>query len=158
VLKIIGSLVISLIFWAAFLLLFQNGVIPIEKGGASNVAGAWLASTFIPSSLIVMGVTLFAAGIWFFLSSRSQDDERCYEQVKYWWGLLMLPLATIGVVTFAYRESLKDAVVYILISHVLHVIWIYWIGTCLSSQNFAKYILPASRKIRSIASSIGIPV
>jgi cytochrome bd-type quinol oxidase subunit 2 len=158
VLKIIGSLVISLVFWAAFLLLFHNGVIPIDKQGAASNAGAWLSSTFIPSSLIVIGVTLLSSGIWFLISSKSQDDERCYEQVKYWWGLLMLPLATIGVVIFAYRAELKDAAAYILLSNILHVIWIYWIGTCLSSQNFAKYILPGSRKIRSIASSIGIPV
>ncbi len=153
-LKIIGSLVISLIFWAAFLLLFQNGVIPV-----ANV-GNWLSRTFIPNSLIVMVATLLAAGIWFFISSGSQDDERCYEQVKYWWGLLMLPLAAIGIVVFrAYLDNqLEGVAAYMLLSYILHVIWIYWIGTCLSSQNFAKYILPGSRKIRSIASSIGIPV
>lgn len=151
-LKIIGTLVISLVFWAAFLLLFQNGVIPV-----TNV-GTWLSSAFIPSSLIVMGATLLAAGIWFFISSGSQDDERCYEQVKYWWGLLMLPLAAIGVVVFMYRDNLGGVAAYMLLSYILHVIWIYWIGTCLSSQNFAKYILPGSRKIRSIASSVGIPL
>jgi hypothetical protein len=107
-----------------------------------------------------MVATLLAAGIWFFISSGSQDDERCYEQVKYWWGLLMLPLAAIGIVVFrAYLDNqLEGVAAYMLLSYILHVIWIYWIGTCLSSQNFAKYILPGSRKIRSIASSIGIPV
>jgi magnesium-transporting ATPase (P-type) len=158
VLKIIATLVISLMFWASFLLMFQNNVIAIEKGASSNNAGAWLSGTFVPSSLIVIGITLLSAIVWVWISSRHQDDSECHEQVKYWWMILMVPLLTIAIVTFIYKDLLKDAIIFSIISNFLHIIWIYWIGTCLSSQGFAKYILPGSRKIRSIASSIGIPL
>jgi hypothetical protein len=157
VLKIFGTLIVSLIVWAGFLLLFQNGVIPIDKVGNAAV-GVWLSKSFIPSSLIVIFVTLVAAGIWFWISLKSSDKSDCHEFVKYWWGILMIPLATIALVTYLNLRETSNVTVYVMLSYIIHVILIYWVGTSISSAGMAKYILPGSRGIRRLVSSVGIPL
>lgn len=156
-LKILGTLMISLVFWAGFLLLFQNGVIPVETAGTSRI-GAWLSSVFIPSSLIVVFVTLVASGIWFWISWKSRESSDCHELVKYWWGILMIPIATIGLLTFLNLSKTTNVTVYIMLSYILHVILIYWVGTSISSMGMTKYILPGARAIRRLVSSVGIPL
>ena len=156
-LKILGTLMISLVFWAGFLLLFQNGVIPVETAGTSRI-GAWLSSVFIPSSLIVVFVTLVASGIWFWISWKSRESSDCHELDKYWWGILMIPIATIGLLTFLNLSKTTNVTVYIMLSYILHVILIYWVGTSISSMGMTKYILPGARAIRRLVSSVGIPL
>jgi heme/copper-type cytochrome/quinol oxidase subunit 2 len=83
VLKIFGTLIASLVVWAGFLLLFQNGIIPVDKVGTTAMT-AWLSKSFIPSSLIVIFVTLVASGIWFWISWKQRESADCHESVKYW--------------------------------------------------------------------------
>ena len=156
-LKIFGTLIASLIIWAGFLLLFQNGIIPVDKVGTTAMT-AWLSKSFIPSSLIVIFVTLVASGIWFWISWKQRESADCHESVKYWWGLLMVPLATIALVTILNLSETKNVTVYVMFSYIIHVILIYWIGTSISSVGLAKYILPGSRAIRRLVSSVGIPI
>lgn len=156
-LKIFGTLIVSLIVWAGFLLLFQNGIIPVDRVGTTAM-GAWLSKSFIPSSLIVIFVTLVASGIWFWISWKQRESADCHESVKYWWGLLMVPLATIALVTFLNLTDTKNVTVYVMFSYVVHVILIYWVGTSISSAGLAKYILPGSRAIRRLVSSVGVPL
>jgi hypothetical protein len=161
VLKIFGTLIVSLVFWAGFLLLFQNRAI----SGSSTEVGAWISKVFIPNSLIVIAVTLVAAGIWFWISWKDRENSECHESVKYWWALLMLPLVTSGVITFLpatnpeqYKATANSAVVYVIFSYIIHLVLIYWVGTSISSEGYAKYILPGSRAIRRLVSSVGIPL
>jgi len=163
VLKILGTLIVSLVFWAGFLLLFNNKVISLPSG--STEIGGWIAKVFIPNSLIVIAVTLLSAGIWFWISWRDRENAECHESVKYWWALLMLPLVTIGVVTLLpatnpvqYAQIANAAIVYVIFSYIIHLVVIYWVGTSISSEGFAKYILPGSRAIRRLVSSVGIPL
>jgi len=158
VLKIFGTLIISLVFWAGFLLLFQNGAIVVSNDKGTIPVGVWLSNVFIPNSLIVIVVTFVAASIWFWISWRDRENSECHESVKYWWGLLMLPLVTIGIVTYLKRVDTASATVYVVFSYIIHLIIIYWVGTSISSEGFAKYILPGSRAIRRLVSSVGIPL
>ncbi len=156
-LKIFGTLIASLIVWAGFIFLFQNGTIPVDRVGTAAM-GAWVNKNFVPSSLIVIFVTLVASSIWFWISWKQRESADCHESVKYWWGLLMVPLATIALVTILDREETKNVIAFVMFSHVIHVILIYWVGTSISSAGLAKYILPGSRAIRRLVSSVGIPI
>jgi quinol-cytochrome oxidoreductase complex cytochrome b subunit len=156
VLKIFGTLILSLVFWAGFLLLFQNNLIPVPV--APSAVGKWLADVFIRNSLIVVFVTFVATSLWFWISWRDRENAECHESVKYWWGLLMLPLITIGVITYSTYKDTGNATVYVIFSYVIHLIVIYWVGTSISSEGYAKYILPGSRAIRRLVSSVGIPL
>ena len=158
-LKIFGTLIISLVFWAGFLLLFQNKVIALSDASKPSIdVGGWLSSVFIPNSLIVIVVTFVAASIWFWISWRDRENSECHESVKYWWALLMLPLLTIGVITYLNLAKTANATVFVIFSYVIHLIVIYWVGTSISSEGYAKYILPGSRAIRRLVSSVGIPL
>ena len=156
-LKIFGTLIASLIVWAGFLLLFQNGIIPVDKVGTTAIV-AWLSKSFIPGSLIVIFVTLVASGIWYWISWKQRESDDCHESVKYWWGLLMGPLATIALVTFLNLSETRNSTVYVMFSYIIHVILIYWVGTSISSSGLAQYILPGSRAIRRLVSYVGIPL
>jgi hypothetical protein len=158
VLKIFGTLILSLVLWAGFLLLFQNGLIAVSKDVPPSAIGGWIANVFIPNSLIVVCITFIAASIWFWISWRDRENSECHESVKYWWALLMLPLVTIGVTTYLNLAKTANATVLVIFSYVIHLIVIYWVGTSISSEGYAKYILPGSRAIRRLVSSVGIPL
>jgi uncharacterized membrane protein YhaH (DUF805 family) len=158
VLKIFGTLILSLVLWAGFLLLFQNGLIAVSKDVPPSAIGGWIANVFIPNSLIVVCITFIAASIWFWISWRDRENSECHESVKYWWALLMLPLVTIGVITYLNLAKTANATVLVIFSYVIHLIVIYWVGTSISSEGYAKYILPGSRAIRRLVSSVGIPL
>ncbi len=157
-LKIFGTLILSLVLWAGFLLLFQNGLIAVSKDVPPSAIGGWIANVFIPNSLIVVCITFIAASIWFWISWRDRENSECHESVKYWWALLMLPLVTIGVITYLNLAKTANATVLVIFSYVIHLIVIYWVGTSISSEGYAKYILPGSRAIRRLVSSVGIPL
>lgn len=157
-LKIFGTLILSLVLWAGFLLLFQNGLIAVSKDVPPSAIGGWIANVFIPNSLIVVCITFIAASIWFWISWRDRENSECHESVKYWWALLMLPLVTIGVTTYLNLAKTANATVLVIFSYVIHLIVIYWVGTSISSEGYAKYILPGSRAIRRLVSSVGIPL
>jgi hypothetical protein len=70
----------------------------------------------------------------------------------------MLPLVTIGVITYLNLAKTANATVLVIFSYVIHLIVIYWVGTSISSEGYAKYILPGSRAIRRLVSSVGIPL
>jgi hypothetical protein len=70
----------------------------------------------------------------------------------------MFPLATVGLVTFLSIGATKNVTAFTMLSYILHVILIYWIGTSISSAGLAKFILPGSRAIRRLVSSVGIPL
>jgi hypothetical protein len=158
VLKIFGTLILSLVLWAGFLLLFQNGLIAVSKDVPPSAIGGWIANVFIPNSLIVVCITFIAASIWFWISWRDRENSECHESVKYWWTLLMLPVLTIGVITYLNLAKTANATVFVIFSYVIHLIVIYWVGTSISSEGYAKYILPGSRAIRRLVSSVGIPL
>ena len=155
-LKIFGTLIVSLVFWAGFLLLFQNNLIPVPV--APSAVGKWIADVFVTNSLVVVLVTVVVASIWFWISWQQRESTDCHESVKYWWALLVFALVAIGLIVFLNKDKTGNATVYVIFSYIIHLILIYWVGTSISSAGHAKYILPGSRAIRRIVSSVGVPL
>ena len=111
----------------------------------------WVGNYYMIQAGIVFGISLISVVFWSVSGMKSKAET--HGQLKgwrgIWYGLLFLNVLSIFIAIYFNKVS-DDALISSTLFLLFNVIWIFWLGTALSSPNLFMYLPPGAEKIRSV--------
>ncbi len=145
---IICLIIGALLMFLAQPWLYQARVIRITD--VPNVKD-WVSSYYTIEAVIVFGVSVFSVLFWVFsaIKSKASGGHELRTWRSIWYVLLFLNVLSIFIAIY-FKKGSSDAVLSSASFFFLDIVWIFWIGTAVSSPNLFTYLPLGAKKIREI--------
>lgn len=145
---IIYLLVGALIIFIGQPWLYQSRIVKITD--VPNIQD-WIGNYYMSKAAIVFGISLISVVFWSISGVKSKAET--HSELKgwrgIWYGLLFINVLSIFIAIYFTKVS-DDALLSSALFLLFDVIWIFWLGTALSSPNLFMYLPPGAEKIRSV--------
>lgn len=141
------ALLTALLMFVIQPFLFSSGAIALTDVDPVE----WVGQQYTWGAVLVYGVSLLFALIWYALAARSKAVSASeISAMRALWGVLLLPpILAIGAALYFFNNS-NEALLWITGFYVLDVLLLYWFGTAIGSPNLLKYVPPGSMFLRSL--------
>ena len=111
----------------------------------------WISNYYMVKATIVFAISLISVIFWSISGVKSKAET--HGELKgwrgIWYGLLFINVLSIFIAIYFTKVS-DDALISSALFLLFDVIWIFWLGTALSSPNLFMYLPPGAEKIRSV--------
>lgn len=140
---LIGSLLIFIIQpW-----LYQSRIVKITD--VPNIKD-WIGNYYMVQAAIVFVISLLSVTFWSIAGIKSKangSELKSWRSV--WYVLLFVNVLSIFIAIYLKKVS-DDALLSSAFFLFFDVVWVFWLGTALSSPNLFMYLPPGSGKIRRV--------
>ena len=128
--------------------LYQSRVIRITD--VPNIQD-YIGNYYMVQAAIVFAMSLVSVVFWSVsgIKSKAETHSQLQGWRGIWYGLLFVNVLSIFIAIYFTRVS-DDALISSALLLLFDVIWIFWLGTALSSPNLFMYLPPGAEKIRSV--------
>ncbi len=148
----ITRLIICLIVGALIIFLGQPKIYDLRIVRITDVPDLkeWIGSYYMNQASIVFAISLASVIFWSVsgIKSKANGNElKTWQGI--WYALLFVNVLSIFIAIYLNKVS-DDALLSSAFFLLFDVIWIFWLGTALSSPNLFMYLPPGSGKIRRV--------
>ena len=111
----------------------------------------WVSNYYMNQAGIVFFISLISVVFWFIsgIKSKAETHGQLTGWRGIWYGLLFFNVLSIFIAIYFNKVS-DDALISSTLFLLFNVIWVFWLGTALSSPNLFMYLPPGAEKIRSV--------
>jgi hypothetical protein len=110
----------------------------------------WIGNYYMIQAAIVFGISVLSVIFWSVAGIKAKatgNELRAWRTI--WYVLLFVNVLSIFIAIYLKKVS-DDALVSSALLLLFDVIWIFWLGTALSSPNLFMYLPPGSGKLRRV--------
>lgn len=110
----------------------------------------WIGNYYMIQAAIVFSIALVSVIFWSVAGIKAKatgNELRAWRTI--WYLLLFVNVLSIFIAIYLKKVS-DDALVSSALLLLFDVIWIFWLGTALSSPNLFMYLPPGSGKLRRV--------
>ncbi len=148
----ITRLIICLIIGALIIFLGQPKLYDLRIVRITDIPDLkeWIGSYYMNQASIVFAISLVSVIFWSISAIRSKangSELKTWQGI--WYALLFVNVLSIFIAIYLNKVS-DDALLSSIFFLLFDVIWIFWLGTALSSPNLFMYLPPGSGKIRRV--------
>lgn len=148
----ITRLIICLIVGALIIFLIQPKIYDLRIVRITDIPDIkeWIGSYYMNQATIVFVISLISVIFWLVSGVKSKAAGN---ELKAWRGIwyLLLFINVLSIFIAIYLNKVSDDALLSSIGFLLFdVIWIFWLGTALSSPNMFMYLPPGSGTIRRV--------
>lgn len=148
----ITRLIICLIIGALIIFLGQPKIYDLRIVRITDIPDLkeWIGSYYMNQAAIVFAISLISVIFWSVSAMRSKangSELKTWQGI--WYALLFVNVLSIFVAIYLNKVS-DDALLSSIFFLLFDVIWIFWLGTALSSPNLFMYLPPGSGTIRRV--------
>ena len=148
----ITRLIICLIVGALIIFLGQPKIYDLRIIRITDIPNLkeWIGSYYMNQASIVFGISLASVVFWSIAGIRSKangNELKAWQGI--WYMLLFINVLTIFIAVYLNKVS-DDALLSSIFFLLFDVIWIFWLGTTLSSPNLFMYLPPGAGTIRRV--------
>ena len=148
----ITRLIICLIIGALIIFLGQPKIYDLRIVRITDIPDLkeWIGSYYMNQAAIVFVISLISVIFWSISAVRSKangSELKTWQGV--WYALLFVNVLSIFLAIYLNKVS-DDALLSSAFFLLFDVIWIFWLGTALSSPNLFMYLPPGAGTIRRV--------
>ncbi|MGF1542375.1 MAG: hypothetical protein ACFCU5_18350 [Pleurocapsa sp.] len=110
----------------------------------------WIGNYYMIQAAIVFGIAVISVIFWSIAGIKAKatgSELKAWRTV--WYVLLFINVLSIFLAIY-FKKVSDDALLPSALLLLFDVIWIFWLGTALSSPNLFMYLPPGSGKIRRV--------
>jgi hypothetical protein len=145
---IICLLIGALIIFIAQPWLYQARIVKVTD--VPNIK-IWIGKYYMNQAAVAFVISLISVIFWTVAGIKSKAGNHSELKVwrGVWYGLLFFNVLSIFIAIYLNKVS-DDALLSLTLFLLFDVIWLFWLGTALTSPNLFMYLPPGSEKIRSV--------
>ncbi|BAZ43692.1 hypothetical protein NIES4102_06930 [Chondrocystis sp. NIES-4102] len=148
----ITRLIICLIIGVLIIYLIQPKIYDLRIVRLTDIENIqeWIGSSYMKQASIVFAISLISLIFWCISGLRAKangHELKTWQGI--WYALLFFNVLSIFIAVFLNKVS-DDAILSSIFFLLFDVLWIFWLGTALSSPNLFMYLPPGSGTIRRV--------